>query len=47
MGEMQFRFKSHPTNYHPNHFLYEIERSRDIIEILEALNKKAAWMAKH
>ena len=28
IGEMQFRFMDFPSNYHSNHFLYEIERSR-------------------
>jgi len=40
IAEMQFRYKDHPKNYEGNHFIYEIERSKAVIEILESLNKK-------
>ena len=43
---MQFRFQGLAANYHANHFLYEIERSKEKLEILEALNKKAKRMSK-
>ena len=46
IGEMQFRFKDFPPNYHANHFIYEIERSRQKIEILESLNKEAVSLCK-
>ena len=42
---MQFRYTKAPRNYHSNHFLYEIERSKEKIEMLESLNKKAAYMS--
>jgi hypothetical protein len=45
IGEMQFRFNDYPDNYHANHFLYEIHRSKEKIEILESLNKMAVSMA--
>ena len=47
IAEMQFRYKDHPSNYHGNHFLYEIERSSAHIEILESLNKKGVFMSTH
>ena len=45
IGEMQFRFNDYPANYHANHFLYEVHRSKEKIEILESLNKMAVSMA--
>ena len=45
IGEMQFRFNDYPPNYHANHFLYEIHRSKEKIEILESINKMAVSMA--
>ena len=38
IGEMQFRYGSHPPNYHANRFVYAIERARERIEMLESLN---------
>ena len=46
VGEMQFRFSDFPPNYHANHLIYEIERSRQKIEILESLNKEAVNLCK-
>ena len=45
IGEMQFRFNDYPANYNANHFLYEIHRSKEKIEILESLNKMAVSLA--
>ena len=47
VGEMQFRYKELPLNYHANHFVYEVERAGANIEILEAFNKQAKYMSKH
>ena len=44
IGEMQFRFQEHPTVHHSQAFLYEIDRSTSMIEILEAINKQAVWI---
>ena len=47
IGEMQFRYKELPQNYHANHFVYEVERAGANIEILEAFNKQAKYMSRH
>jgi len=47
IGEMQFRYKELPSNYHANHFVYETERAGANIEILEAFNKQAKYMSRH
>ena len=51
IGEMQFQFlkqtKKQEEKYHANHFIYELERAKEKIELLGALNKKAAFMSKH
>ena len=47
IGEMQFRYKALPSNYHANHFVYETERAGANIEILEAFNKQAKYMSRH
>ena len=46
IGEMQFRFTDHPYNYHSNHFLYELHRSKEKIEILESLSKLQIHMTE-
>ena len=44
IGELEVRFQEYPETYISNYFLSEIERSKEPIEIFEALNKRAAWM---
>ena len=34
IGEMQFKIGEYPDNYHANHFVYEIARSKMLIEVL-------------
>ena len=33
--------------YYANHTLYELERAGEKVEMLAAINKKAAWMSNH
>ena len=47
IGEMQFKFQESPSVHHSESFLYEIDRSACMIEILEALNKQAVWMSNN
>ena len=42
---MQFKLGEYPKNYHANHFVYEIARSKMMIEILQSLNKTAIGMS--
>ena len=44
---MQFRYEEYPVYYHSNHFLYEIERSQDKLDIIDTLNNKAVYLSKH
>ena len=44
IGEMQFRYQDLPANYKANHLIYEVERSKAKIEIIESLNKHAIEM---
>ena len=34
IGEMQFKIGNYPSNYDANHFVYEVARSKMVIEIL-------------
>ena len=51
IGEMQFQYQDQTDEqkerYHANHFIYELIRAKVKIEMLAALNKKAAYMSKH
>ena len=47
VGEMQFRYEDYPVYYHSNHFLYEIERSQDKLDIIDTINNKAVYVSEH
>ena len=44
---MQFRFSELPGQYHANHFLYEIGRSKRKIEILQSLSKEEVMLSEN
>ena len=44
---MQFRYEDYPVYYHSNHFLYEIERSQDKLDIIDTINNKAVYLSEH
>ena len=51
IGEMQFQYQdqtpAQKEKYHANHFIYELERANETIEMLAALNKRAAYKSAH
>ena len=51
IGEMQFQYQEQTEEqkkkYHANHFLYGLERAREKIEMLAAMNHEAAFMSKN
>ena len=51
IGEMQFQYEkqteAQKQKYYANHFIYELERAQETIEILSALNKRVAYMTLH
>lgn len=51
IGEIQFHYldqtERQKRKYHGNHFIYELERAQEVVEIISALNKKAVYLSEH
>ena len=51
IGEMQFQYldqtEAQKEKYYANHFIYELERANEKIEMLASMNKGAAYKSAH